>query len=74
MVTKAPSQKDKAKEPITKAQGINLLKEAKEKLSKATKKDDVIAILRAAGQAVGYSPAMRCLVAGIEPEQSIRWG
>ncbi|MFA7101314.1 MAG: hypothetical protein WC196_06245 [Bacilli bacterium] len=59
---------------ITKDEGIKALKDAKAKLAKASTKDETLAVLLEAGQAVGYSPAMRCLVAGKEPEQSIKWG
>lgn len=59
---------------MTKADGVKALEEAKGKLAKATSKDDTLAILLEAGKAVGYSPAMRCLVAGKAPEDSIKWG
>jgi len=31
-------------------------------------------ILKEAGKQVGYTPAFRCLVMGLDPEESIRWG
>jgi len=58
---------------ITKAEGIDLLKKAKAKMARATTKDETLAILKEAGSAVGYAPAYRCLVAGTEPENSIKW-
>ena len=37
-------------------------------------KAEFIKTLADTGQMVGYTPAFRCLVMGLEPEQSIRWG
>ena len=31
-------------------------------------------ILAETGDKIGYAPAFRCLVKGLEPEESIRWG
>lgn len=58
---------------ITKAEGVEILKEAKAKLGKATTKDETLAVLKDAGSKVGYAPAMRCLVAGVEPDNAIKW-
>ena len=33
----------------------------------------VLSILQETGETIGYTPAFRCLVMGLEPEQSIRW-
>lgn len=35
---------------------------------------DYLKILRETGDKIGYAPAFRCLVKGLEPEDSIRWG
>lgn len=35
---------------------------------------DALDILLETGNKIGYAPTMRCLVAGLDPEQSIRWG
>lgn len=59
---------------MTRAEALVALEEAKGKLAKATTKDETLAALREAGDAAGYAPAMRCLVAGKSPEDSIRWG
>ncbi|MDD2731423.1 MAG: hypothetical protein PHW33_04865 [Candidatus Portnoybacteria bacterium] len=59
---------------MTKAEGVKALEDAKGKLAKASSRDETLAILLEAGKAVGYSPAMRCLVAGKAPEESIKWG
>jgi len=49
------------------------LKEAKSKLETATTKQETLGILKDAGGAVGYKPAFRALVAGVEPEKSVKW-
>lgn len=36
--------------------------------------DLMLRLLEQAGDTVGYAPAFRCLVKGLEPEESIRWG
>lgn len=59
---------------MTREQGIQVLKDAQKKLAKATTKDETLAVLKEAGSAVGYTPAFRCLVAGKDPDQSIKWG
>lgn len=59
---------------ITKEEAVGILTEAKKKLAKATTKDETLAVLKEAGGKVGYAPAMRCLVAGVEPDKSVRWG
>lgn len=58
---------------ITKEEGVKVLTEAQKKLAKATDKAEILGILKDAGSKVGYAPAMRCLVAGQEPDKSIRW-
>ena len=35
---------------------------------------ELLKILLETGEAVGYTPAFRCLVKGLSPEESIRWG
>ncbi len=59
---------------LTREEGIELLKKLKEQLAKI--KDDVPAaleLLALAGKSVGYKPAFRALVMGVEPEQAIKW-
>lgn len=36
--------------------------------------DKLMAILEVAGDKIGYAPAFRCLVKGLAPEDSIKWG
>lgn len=43
-------------------------------LHEAATAAEALAILADAGKAVGYTPAMRCLVYGQDAEQAIRWG
>jgi hypothetical protein len=31
-------------------------------------------LLKEAGERVGYAPAFRCLVIGMSPEDSVKWG
>ena len=59
---------------LTREEGIQILKDAETEMAKAKTKEDAIGVLRKAGDAVGYAPAMRCLVAGNIPENSIKWG
>jgi hypothetical protein len=58
---------------LTKEEGVAILAEAKGKMAKAKTKEDALAVLLDAGKNVGYSPAFRCLVAGQEPDKSIKW-
>lgn len=58
---------------LTKDEAVAILKEAKSRLEKATTKDETLGILKEAGGQVGYKPTFRALVAGIEPEKSIKW-
>ena len=37
-------------------------------------KEEAINVLAETGAKIGYAPTMRCLVMGIAPEDSIRWG
>lgn len=53
---------------------IFALTNAKAKLDVATTRDEALAILKEAGKAAAYSPAFRCLIMGMSPEDSIRWG
>jgi len=58
---------------LTKDEAVGILKEAKSKLETAATKDEALGILKDAGGAVGYKPAFRALVAGVEPEKSVKW-
>ena len=57
----------------TREEAIQYLETARKQLDKAKTKDEVLAVLSAAGDEVAYTPAFRCLVKGQEPAQSIRW-
>jgi hypothetical protein len=59
---------------MTREQGVEVLRKAQKNLAKASTKEETLAVLQEAGSAVGYKPAFRCLVAGTEPEKSIKWG
>lgn len=58
---------------LSKEEGIELLRGLKEQLDKTEKTKDALEVLALAGQSVGYKPAFRALVMGIEPEQAIKW-
>ena len=58
---------------LTKEEAIKVLEEAVKKLAGVTTKEDTLAILLETGKVVGYKPAFRALVAGVEPSKSIRW-
>jgi hypothetical protein len=58
---------------MSKEDAIQFLHEAKERLSQAKTKEETLAVLGDAGSQVGYTPAFRALVAGVAPEDSIRW-
>ena len=58
---------------ITKEEGIALLKNLKEQLAKITEVPAALELLALAGKSVGYKPAFRALVMGVDPEQAIKW-
>lgn len=58
---------------LSKQEGIELLRGLKEQLGKVEKTKDALEILALAGRSVGYKPAFRALVMGVEPEQAIKW-
>lgn len=59
---------------MSKEEGVEILERAQKELAKAKTKEEAIIVLQSAGQAVGYKPAFRCLIAGTEPSKSIKWG
>ena len=63
-----------AREQLTREEAINILTKKRDELDEITTKDETICLLLDAGDAVGYTPAMRCLVRGSTPEDSIHWG
>ena len=58
---------------LSKEEGIQLLEELKGQLDKTKDKTVAIEVLALAGRSVGYAPAMRALVMGVEPASAIRW-
>ncbi len=58
---------------MSKEEGIELLMTLKEQLGKTEKVSDALQVLALAGKSVGYKPAFRALVMGVEPEQAIKW-
>ncbi len=58
---------------ITKEEGIALLKRLKDELAKIKDVPAALELLALAGKSVGYKPAFRALVMGVEPEQAIKW-
>ena len=66
-----------AREQLTREEAIQFLTMQRDLLEEAVKANDVKqyeAILLETGTKVGYAPAFRCLVKGLSPEESIRWG
>ena len=64
-------------EQITREEAVQYLAMAQDMFDDSEKADDVhnaVKVLREAGAKVGSAPAFRCLVMGLEPEQSVRWG
>lgn len=62
-------------EQLTREEAVDILTMARDLMADAM--DDakkVLNIIEQAGNRVGYTPAFRCLVKGLEPEESIRWG
>ena len=58
---------------MEKQEAIYTLVEAKEQMDKANTKAEVLDLLDRTGTAVGYAPAFRALVKGLEPEKSVRY-
>jgi len=58
---------------MEKQDAVYILAEAKEQMEKASTKEEALDVLRRAGSTVGYAPAFRALVAGVEPDKAVRW-
>ena len=58
---------------LTREEAKTILRTAKAKLAEAKTKSETLAVLKEAGKAVGYTPAFRCLVMGLIPDESIKW-
>ncbi|KKL04145.1 hypothetical protein LCGC14_2619040 [marine sediment metagenome] len=63
-----------AKEQISREEAIQVLTMYQDLASDAETKERFIEVLADAGRAIGYAPAMRCLVMCVSPEDAIRWG
>lgn len=61
-------------ERITREEAIQYLTKQRDLAEVELRKDEFIKLLLEAGETIGYTPAFRCLVKGLEPEESIRWG
>ncbi len=61
-------------EKITRDEAIQILTMQQDLANDSGSKAEFIKILQETGTKVGYAPAMRCLVMGLEPDQAIRWG
>uniref|UniRef100_A0A6M3JBT1 Ig-like domain-containing protein n=1 Tax=viral metagenome TaxID=1070528 RepID=A0A6M3JBT1_9ZZZZ len=60
-------------ERMTREEAVQYLTKQRDLADDCQTASDFKAILLETGEAVGYTPAFRCLVKGLEPEQSIRW-
>ena len=58
---------------MEKQDAVYTLVEAKEQMEKASTKEEALDVLRSAGNVVGYAPAFRALVTGVEPDKAVRW-
>jgi len=61
-------------EKLTRDEAIQFLTRQRDLAGDAQIIAHFVKILSETGQKVGYAPAFRCLVMGLEPEESIRWG
>lgn len=61
-------------EKLTREEAIQYLTMQRDLAEGAETKQFFIAILLGTGDKIGYAPAFRCLVKGLDPEDSIRWG
>lgn len=60
-------------EKLTREEAVQLLTMQRDLMDEAQTKEEVLMILLGTGNRVGYTPAFRCLVVGLEPEASIKW-
>ena len=60
---------------LSKAEALQYLTMQRDHFEMASTPETKLAleILKATGETIGYTPAFRCLVKGMEPEQSIKW-
>lgn len=60
-------------ERITREEAVQYLTKQRDMAMEAQEVFQFKAILLETGETIGYTPAFRCLVKGLEPEESIRW-
>ena len=61
-------------EQLSRAEAVDILTMARDLLDDTQSLVDYKRILLETGEKIGYAPAFRCLVKGLEPEESVRWG
>jgi len=65
-------------ERMTREEAVQYLTMQRDLLADAIGNTDdvgkVMQILAETGDKIGYTPAFRCLVKGMDPDESIRWG
>ena len=64
-------------EQLTRKEAVEFLTMQQDLFADAKEANELakcLEIIEQAGDKVGYAPAFRCLVKGLEPEESIRWG
>ena len=62
------------REQLVRADAIQFLTMQRDLADGTTTKEEFIVVLQETGDRIGYAPAFRCLVKGLEPEESVRWG
>ena len=60
-------------EKMSREEAIQYLTMQQDLAADCQTKAEFTKILAETGDSIGYTPAFRCLVKGLEPEQSIRW-
>jgi len=58
---------------MEKKEAVELLEASKEKLELVETKSETLQILAFVGKQIGFKPAFRCLVNGVDPDQSVKW-
>ena len=60
-------------ERMSREEAVQFLTKQRDLAEDCESAQDFRKLLEETGDAIGYTPAFRCLVKGLEPEQSIRW-
>ncbi len=61
------------REQMSKEEAIQYLTKQRDMAEDSQTKVEYQKILLETGKAIGYTPAFRCLVMGLEPQDSIKW-